>query len=143
MIKIYYSHMYPSVWHVIACIFPIYKLMLLYTISYFYQYFASDLCWIIHCLKMPQLKGKYSPYFEFIVDNPKSKKYLKCKLYSDGTVLSYHGNTSVMKSHLEAKHNAEYRSLVGGMCCKFYCFQTYYIPCFIIYKAWISSSTFK
>ena len=68
---------------------------------------------------MPELKGKYSPYFELIVDNPKSKKCLKCKLCSDGTILSYHGNTSVMKSHFEAKHNAEYRSLVGGMCCKF------------------------
>ena len=72
MIKIYYSYMYPPVWHVIACIFPIYKLVLLHTISYFYQYFASEFCWIIQCLKMPELKGKSSLYFELIVDNPKS-----------------------------------------------------------------------
>ena len=59
---------------------------------------------------MSKLKGKYSPYFELIVDNPKSKMCLKCKLCSDGAILLYYRNTSVMKSYLEAKHNAEYRS---------------------------------
>ena len=109
--------------------------MFLHAISYLYGYFASELCWIIQCLRMSALKGKYSPYFELIVDNPKSKKCLKHKLCSDGTILSYHGYTSVMKSHLEAKHNAEYRSLVGGMCGKFHCLQTHNIPYFIIYIA--------
>ena len=69
--------------------------------------------------KMAELKGKYAPYFHLIVDINTNKKTLKCKLCSSGSTLTYHGNTSVMKStevmksHLEAKHNAEYRKMIG------------------------------
>ena len=62
---------------------------------------------------MAELKGKYAPYFHLIVDSNTNKKTLKCKLCSSGSTLTYHGNTSVMKSHLEAKHNAEYRKMIG------------------------------
>ena len=51
--------------------------------------------------KMAELKGKYAPYFHLIVDSNTNKKTLKCKLCSSGSTLTYHGNTSVMKSHLE------------------------------------------
>ena len=67
-------------------------------------------------LKMSELKGKYSPYFELIVDNIKNKRYLKCKVCGDGTTLAYNGNTSSMKAHLEAKHKTEYKTVFGGMC---------------------------
>ena len=63
--------------------------------------------------KMAELKGKYASYFHLIVDSNTNKKTLKCKLCSSGSTLTYHGNTSVMKSHLEAKHNAEYRKMIG------------------------------
>ena len=62
---------------------------------------------------MAELKGKYAPYFHLIVDSNTNKKTVKCKLCSSGSTLTYHGNTSVMKSHLEAKHNAEYRKMIG------------------------------
>ena len=62
---------------------------------------------------MAELKGKYAPYFDLIVDSSRNKKTLKCKLCSGGSTLAYHGNTSVMKSHLEAKHAAEYRKMLG------------------------------
>ena len=62
---------------------------------------------------MAELKGKYAPYFDLIVDSSRNKKTLKCKLCSGGSTLAYHGNTSVMKSHLEAKHVAEYRKMLG------------------------------
>ena len=42
-------------------------------------------------------------------------KTLKCKLCSGGCTLAYHGNTTVMKSHLEAKHAVEYKKLIGGL----------------------------
>ena len=64
---------------------------------------------------MPELKGKYSPFFELIVDNITQKKFLKCKTCVDGTTLSYHGNTSSMKSHLEAKHRQALSSVSGGI----------------------------
>ena len=71
-----------------------------------------------HCITlqvtMPELKGKYAPFFELLVDTIKNKKLLKCKLCADETTLSYNGNTSSMKAHLEARHRQEYRSL-GGM----------------------------
>ena len=59
------------------------------------------------------LSWKYAPYFHLIVDSNTNEKTLKCKLCSSGSTLTYHGNTSVMKSHLEAKHNAEYRKMIG------------------------------
>ena len=62
---------------------------------------------------MAELKGKYALYFHLILDSNTNKKTLKCKLCSSGSTLTYHGNTSVMKSHLEAKHNAEYRKMIG------------------------------
>ena len=62
---------------------------------------------------MAELKGKYASYFDLIVDSSRNKKTLKCKLCSGGSTLAYHGNTSVMKSHLEAKHAAEYRKMLG------------------------------
>ena len=65
--------------------------------------------------KMAELKGKYAPYFHLLVDSNTNKKTLKCKLCSSRSTLTYHGNTSVMKSHLEAKHNAEYRKMIGEM----------------------------
>ena len=52
---------------------------------------------------MAELKGKYAPYFDLIVDSSRNKITLKCKLCSGGSTLAYHGNTSLMKSHLEAK----------------------------------------
>lgn len=64
---------------------------------------------------MSELKGKYSPYFDLTVDNISKKKVLKCKLCPDGCTLVYHGNTSVMKAHMEAKHATEYKKLTGGM----------------------------
>ena len=64
---------------------------------------------------MPELKGKYSPFFELFVDSTKDKKFLKCKLCNDGTTLSYHGNTSSMRAHLEARHKEAYRSVTEGM----------------------------
>ena len=60
--------------------------------------------------KIAELKGEYAPYFHLIVDSNTNKK---CKLCSSGSTLTYHGNTSVIKSHLEAKHNAEYRKMIG------------------------------
>ena len=62
---------------------------------------------------MAELKGKYAPYFDLIVDSSRNKKTLKCKLCSGGSTLAYHGNTSVMKSHLEANHAVEYRKMLG------------------------------
>ena len=62
---------------------------------------------------MAELKGKYAPYFHLIVDSNTNKKTLKCKtMFPVDLPLTYHGNTSVMKSHLEAKHNAEYRKMI-------------------------------
>ena len=63
---------------------------------------------------MAELKGKYAPYFDLVVDGDK-KKTLKCKMCSSGCTLAYHGNTSVMKSHMEAKHAVEYKKLIGGL----------------------------
>ena len=74
--------------------------------------FLNNLDYIVE-YKMAELKGKYAPYFHLIVDSNTNKKTLKCKLCSSGSTLTYHGNTSVMKSHLEAKHNAEYRKMIG------------------------------
>ena len=62
---------------------------------------------------MAELKGKYAPYFDLIVDSSTNKKNLKCNLCFGGSTLAYHGNTSAMKSHLEAKHAAEYRKMLG------------------------------
>ncbi len=62
---------------------------------------------------MSLLKGKYAPYFELLEDNMK-KKFVKCKLCSDGTKLSYHGNTSAMKNHMESKHPTEHQTLTEG-----------------------------
>ena len=48
-----------------------------------------------HCITLqvtiPELKGKYAPFFELLVDTIKNKKLLKCKLCADGTTLSYNG----------------------------------------------------
>lgn len=63
---------------------------------------------------MPELKGKYAPFFELIVDKTRDKKFLKCKVCADGTTLTYNGNTSSMKAHLEARHRQEYKSLESG-----------------------------
>lgn len=57
--------------------------------------------------KMPELKEKYAPYFELLVDEKLNKKFVKCKLCDDGTKLSYHGNTSSMKAHIESNHRAK------------------------------------
>ena len=85
------------------------------TVEYLLCYcdlFLNNLDYIVE-YKMAELKGKYAPYFHLIVDSNTNKKTLKCKLCSSGSTLTYHGNTSVMKSHLEAKHNAEYRKMIG------------------------------
>ena len=38
---------------------------------------------------------------------------MKWELCSSGSTLTYHGNTAVMNSHLEAKHNAENWKMIG------------------------------
>ena len=85
------------------------------TVKYLLCYcdlFLNNLDYIVE-YKMAELKGKYAPYFHLIVDSNTNKKTLKCKLCSSGSTLTYHGNASVMKSHLESKHNAEYRKMIG------------------------------
>ena len=85
-------------------------------LSAYLPYIQFPILGTVSQLKMSELKGKYSPYFELIVDNIKNKRYLKCKVCGDGTTLAYNGNTSSMKAHLEAKHKTEYKTVVGGLC---------------------------
>ena len=51
------------------------------------------------------IEKKCSPYFEWTSESKHNRMFRK---YSDGTMLFYHGNTSVMKDHTEA-HFAIYR----------------------------------